>query len=106
MAAIAAIRAQLVAHWLGCPARAVEGAVESEGSLVGAIEALRAGGADRLRPIEARPLGPLATLIAKYHLGDPAGPADSWRPWTRRAHLEASAEAIRRGLGRALIQMP
>jgi len=104
--AIAAIRAELVGHWLGCPARAVAEAMEKEGGLGAAIEALRAAGAGRLSPIEPAPLGALATLIAKYHLGDPASPADSWRPWRRRAHLEASAEAVRARLAMSFAHMP
>ena len=38
----------------------------------------------RLRPIEPRPIGRIASFIATYHLGDPAGPSDSWAPWMRR----------------------
>jgi hypothetical protein len=30
-------------------------------------------------------MGPLARLIATFHLGDPTAPTDSWRPWRRRA---------------------
>ena len=34
-------------------------------------------------------IGPVAGLIAAYHLGDPVTPADSWRPWRRRKDLRA-----------------
>ena len=94
-ARMAAIRAELVGHWLGCPAAEVVAAEAREAGLVGAIEALRAAGANRLRSIETAPLGPIAALIARYHMGDPAGPGDSWRPWRRRAELEAMVERIR-----------
>jgi hypothetical protein len=57
------------------------------GSLARAIEALDTGSNRRLRPLEPVRLGPLATMIAALHLGDPAEPADSWRPWRRGAAL-------------------
>lgn len=88
---VAGARSELIAHWLGRSEREFDGALRACGSVAGAIEALDDPAARRLRPLKPQFVGPLATLIAKYHLGDPAGPEDSWAPWTRR-------EAIKRQL--------
>jgi phosphatidylserine/phosphatidylglycerophosphate/cardiolipin synthase-like enzyme len=85
--AIAAIRTRLVAHWLGCDDALVDATVAREGGLGRGIEALRAGGRTRLRPIPSTSTGPLARLIAYYHLGDPVTAFDSWRPWRRREQI-------------------
>ena len=92
-AEIIRLRNKLLAHWLGCPVPPMEEAIEQVGGVGAALEALRNAGYCRLRPIEPKPLHPLAALIATYHLGDPVGPADSWRPWKRRS--AAAAEARR-----------
>lgn len=91
---IQGVRDRLVAHWFGCDAALVVAKIESEGSLGGAIEALRLAGYCRLRPIEPTRLGPLATFIATFHLGDPVSTADSWRPWARRAALAADVRRL------------
>ena len=98
--AIAGIRHRLVSHWLGCPQDVIEKAVETEASLGAAIEALRGRGLCRLRPIESQPLGPIATFIATFHLGDPINPSDSWRPWRRRAALHKEVRLLVAKLGR------
>jgi phosphatidylserine/phosphatidylglycerophosphate/cardiolipin synthase-like enzyme len=97
--AIAGVRHRLASHWLGCPQSRVERAVVSEGGLGRAIEALRAQGLCRLRPIEAKPLGPIATFIATFHLGDPINPSDSWRPWRRKAALKREVRLLVAKLG-------
>jgi len=84
-AAIRAIRTRLVAHWLACDDEMLECAVKAEGGLGAGIDALRARGHCRLRPIASEPLKPLAATIATFHIGDPVGARDSWRPWRRRA---------------------
>ena len=91
-AEITRLRNKLLAHWLGCVEPPLEAAIAEAGSVGGALEALRAGGYCRLRPITPEPLGPLAAFIATFHLGDPIGPSDSWRPWKRRrmARIEAA----------------
>jgi len=38
-------------------------------------------------------------LISAYHLGDPLGIDDAWRPWRRRALLAAEVRAIADGEG-------
>ena len=32
-------------------------------------------------------MNPLSALVAAYHLGDPVGARDAWRPWMRRRVL-------------------
>ena len=98
--AITGVRHRLVSHWFGCPQDLVEKTVASEGGLGRAIEALRAQGLCRLRPIEAKPLGPFATFIATFHLGDPINPSDSWRPWRRKAALKREVRFLVAKLGR------
>ncbi len=93
-AAIDAIRTRLLAHWLGCPIPTVEAALAGEGSVGAAVEALRASGHCRLLPIEPVTLGPLATFIAAFHIGDPVGPTDSFRPVKRRRDLDAEVTAL------------
>ena len=41
----------------------------------------------RLKRLGKVQLGPLKSLIATYHIGDPAGTADTWKPWMRRKAL-------------------
>ena len=90
-AEITRLRNTLLAHWLGCARAPLEDAIRRKGGVGAALEELRGAGYCRLRPIELTPLHPLAEFIAAYHLGDPAGPKDSWRPWKRRKALEADA---------------
>jgi phosphatidylserine/phosphatidylglycerophosphate/cardiolipin synthase-like enzyme len=87
-AAIARYRAKAVAHFVHADADRFSALHEETGSLAAAIDALN--GAGRLRPLEPEPLGPLAEIIAAFHLGDPADPKDSWRPWRRKADIEAA----------------
>lgn len=95
-AEIIRLRNKLLAHWLGCVQPSIEEAIQAAGGVGAALEMLRTGGYCRLRPIEFRPLGPLATFIAAYHLGDPVGPRDSWRPWKRKKAAAAETRRVRR----------
>ena len=88
-AEITRLRNKLLAHWLGCPQPPLEAVIREAGSVGAALEELRTSGYCRLRPIEPRPLHPIAAFIAAYHLGDPVGPRDSWRPWKRKRALDA-----------------
>ena len=92
-AAIHRHRCRTLGHFLGKSPEQVQAAVERTGSLNKAIEALDDGPLRRLRRLEPVPIGPMARLIATHHLGDPVTPADSWRPWRRRADLR---EGVRR----------
>ncbi len=90
--AIERLRNQLVGHFLGRGPGDMASAIRRRGGLIAAIEALNRHG--RLRPIEALRLGPLAGLIAAYHLGDPVSADDAWRPWRRRERLDSEVHAI------------
>jgi phosphatidylserine/phosphatidylglycerophosphate/cardiolipin synthase-like enzyme len=88
-AAIAALRTRLVAHWFGCAEDLVDETLAQAKGLGAAIESLRATGHCRLLPIPTRRLGPIAALIADFHLGDPVTANDSMRPWRRRRQIRA-----------------
>jgi phosphatidylserine/phosphatidylglycerophosphate/cardiolipin synthase-like enzyme len=92
--AVEQLRARLVRHWLGCSQAELDRALEGEGFLGAAIESLRAVGFDRLRPITPALLGPIASFIAAFHLGDPLGPADSFRPLLRRQRLAGEVAEV------------
>jgi len=72
----------------------IDEALVDDAGVGAAIEALRGSGHCRLRPIKPTPLGPLASFIATFHIGDPVGPADSWRPWRRRRQLAVELERM------------
>jgi phosphatidylserine/phosphatidylglycerophosphate/cardiolipin synthase-like enzyme len=97
-AAVENLRGHLVRHWLGCSQTELEGALEREGRLGAAMEALRATGFNGLQPVTPAVLGPMASFIAAFHLGDPIGRADSFHPLLRRRRLakEVAELAARR----------
>jgi hypothetical protein len=80
----------------------MEAAIAEHNGVGKALEALRAAGYCRLRPLKPEPLHPLAAFVAAYHLGDPAGPEDAWRPWKRRSALRQEAARERRETVRAV----
>ena len=82
--AIATYRAKLMAHWLHRPLQTFEAEYARTGRLAPAIEALDRPHSRLLRPLEPAGIGPLAALIAAFHLGDPVGSADAWFPWARK----------------------
>lgn len=90
-AQITRLRNELLAHWLGCSQSTVDDTITALGGVGAALEALRNGGHCRLRPIKPAPLAPLAAFVAAFHLGDPVGPKDSWRPWKRKRAVAAEA---------------
>jgi phosphatidylserine/phosphatidylglycerophosphate/cardiolipin synthase-like enzyme len=91
-AEIRRLRDKLLAHWLGCPPEPMEAAITKHKGVGKALEALRAAGYCRLRPIKPEPLKPLAAFVAAFHLGDPVGPGDAWLPWKRhRAERQEAA---------------
>jgi phosphatidylserine/phosphatidylglycerophosphate/cardiolipin synthase-like enzyme len=83
--AIAAFRDRLAGHFMGVTGDAVAKARADFGGLVGAIDALNREG--RLQPIEPPKVTPFGEFVAKYHLGDPQDPKDSWNPVRRRERL-------------------
>lgn len=100
-ATIREIRTRLVSHWLGCEDATFETALSKSEGLGPAIEKMRAEGRCRLRPIPVLTLKPFATLIATFHIGDPVGPRDSWRPWRRRVALKAELKTAVAALKKA-----
>ena len=89
--AIGAFRDRLVSHFMGCTGDALAKARADFGGLIPAIEALNREG--RLQPIEPPHVTAFGEFVAKYHLGDPQDPKDSWNPGRRRERLY---EAVRR----------
>jgi phosphatidylserine/phosphatidylglycerophosphate/cardiolipin synthase-like enzyme len=89
-AAIGAFRDRLVGHFMGVTGDAVAKARADYGGLARAIDALNRDG--RLRPIEPPEVSAFGEFVAKYHLGDPQDPRDSWNPGRRRERLY---EAVR-----------
>ncbi len=93
-AAITAFRAHLVGHFLGVGEADIEAAIEREGGLGKAIDALNVHSPQRLLPLPKVKMGPVARVVAAYHLGDPVYPSDSWRPLLRRARLHEFEQAL------------
>jgi phosphatidylserine/phosphatidylglycerophosphate/cardiolipin synthase-like enzyme len=78
------IRNQLLAHHLGVAPSAFAAALTQHGRIIDAIESFTSS---RLQPVQTAPPtadeSPIRSLIAEYHLGDPRGVDDAWRPWRR-----------------------
>lgn len=92
---LGAMRDRLVGHFLGVTGDRVTKARLEHGGLVRAIDALNREG--RLREIHPSRRNVVEEFVATYHLGDPSGPADAWRPWRRRERLFAAARKLSRG---------
>jgi phosphatidylserine/phosphatidylglycerophosphate/cardiolipin synthase-like enzyme len=90
-ATIVRLRNRLIGHYFGRSADDVARSIARHGGMIAGIDALNRG---RLKPIEPPRMGPLGNLIASYHLGDPLGVEDAWRPWRRRASLAAQVRAV------------
>ncbi len=103
--AIHNFRNRLIGHWLGESEAAVDAAIKTHGSLHGAVESFDGPGR-RMHPIKIKSIGPFWELIAAFHLGDPTGPTDSWRPWLRRAQLKRQIKALARDLADAGLKAP
>ena len=86
------LRNHLVGHYFGRSAADVAIAIERHGGLIGAIDRLNTHG--RLTPIAQLQLGRLAKFVAAYHIGDPTGVEDAWRPVHRRELLDERVRAI------------
>jgi phosphatidylserine/phosphatidylglycerophosphate/cardiolipin synthase-like enzyme len=89
---ILAFRDRLVGHFLGHTGDALAKARADYGGLVGAIDALNREG--RLQPIEPPSVTAFGEFVAKYHLGDPQDPRDSWNPVRRRERLYEAVRQI------------
>ena len=88
--AIARFRARLLGHFVGAAPAEVETMTIQQG-LAAAVDTLARSSEGRLSLLSPVPMGPLASLIADYHLGDPLDASDSWRPLLRRRRLETEA---------------
>jgi len=102
--AIAGFRNGLIGHWIAQPAQALAAAVKEHGSLANAVAAL--DGARRLPPIPAKRITAWDSFIAHAHLGDPAGPKDSWAPWMRRWALRKQLRRLSVELERVGLDAP
>ncbi len=89
--AIARFRARLVGHFVGHAPADVE-VMTAQRGLAATIDFLARASQGRLSPLAPVPMGPLASVIADYHLGDPLDASDSWRPLMRKRRLESEAE--------------
>ncbi len=98
-AAAIALKHRMVGQWFGLTEGEIGDAVRREGRLGAALASLLAQGLGGLKPIRPRILGPVASFIAAFHLGDPVGPADSFRPLLRQRRLEDRVAAVKRGEG-------
>jgi phosphatidylserine/phosphatidylglycerophosphate/cardiolipin synthase-like enzyme len=96
--------ADLVGHWIAQPGQAMSRAMNEHGTLAGAIRALDEKG--RLQPIPQKTITAWDSFIANGHLGDPAGPKDSWRPWTRRWELRKQLRRLSVELERVGLEAP
>ncbi|GJD72059.1 VTT domain-containing protein [Methylobacterium goesingense] len=85
--AVARLRDGLVAHHAGCPRELFEEAVRTRGSLCAVLDDPALVAPQRLCAVIPSRRGLLARLIAAWHLGDPVGVADAWRPWRRQSEL-------------------
>jgi phosphatidylserine/phosphatidylglycerophosphate/cardiolipin synthase-like enzyme len=93
-AAVTAFRAHMLGHFLGIGAAAVQAAIDEQGSVGRAIDAVTASQSTRLRPLPKVQMGPIQRVVSTYHLGDPVYPSDSWRPLLRRRRLEPYDHAL------------
>ena len=91
-AAITNLRNRLLGHYFGRTGADVATAIERRGGLIAAIDQLNARG--RFTPIAALKLGPAATFVAAYHLGDPMGVGDAWKPLKRKRLLDQEVRAM------------
>lgn len=89
---VSALRDRLVGHFLGVTGDSVTKARAEHGGLVGAVDALNRDG--RLVPVDPSRRSHFEEFIAAYHVGDPAGVADSWRLGRRRERLFAEAREL------------
>jgi phosphatidylserine/phosphatidylglycerophosphate/cardiolipin synthase-like enzyme len=78
---IARRRARSLAHFLAVDPETFEYAFAETGGLRATVEALNHAG--RMAPLAPEGATGLSKWIARWQLGDPSSPQDSWRPWRR-----------------------
>ena len=86
---VRAFLGRLVGHFLDRATGDVLEAMDREGGLGAAINALdvRGGPPRRLQPVPIRKLSGVQKFVADWSLGDAIAPDDAWRPWGRRKRL-------------------
>lgn len=95
---IRALRDSLLAEHLGVPAEKVAAAIETKGSLIEAVEALRGEGRS-LRPYEIPDLGEVEKWLADNQVLDPEGPEEVFEAMTKGGLLRGLRRRLReRGL--------
>ncbi len=83
-AALRRLLVRLLAHHGGCPADVFAEALAARGSLRAVLDDPELMPRSRVCPLVPSRRGPVVRLVEAFHLGDPVGPADAWRPWRRR----------------------
>ena len=84
----------LLGHHGGCPSDAFAQAYAERGTLRAVLDDPALMPSPRLCPLVPSHRGPIARLVEAFHLGDPAGSDDAWRPWRRRGVLRRARAAI------------
>lgn len=84
----------LLGHHGGCPTDTFAEAARARGSLRAVIDDPELMPSPRLCRLVPSRRGPIARLIEAFHLGDPAGTADAWRPWRRRRALRSAGGGL------------
>ena len=92
---IRAFRHRLISHYIGATSEAFAEAVQRLGSMGAAVEALDDPDARRLKPFVPRGKSLLSRFVARWGIGDPAGPHDAWRPWRRHEALREERARLR-----------
>lgn len=95
-ARILSTRDDLLAEHLGVPPQAVSEAVAKEGSLIGAIEALRGPGRS-LRPYEEPDLNAVEAWLADHEVLDPEGPEEMFEALSKRGLFRGRLKGLRPG---------
>ena len=94
-AAIAGLRDRLIAHHAACPEGAFAAAVRERG-LCAALDDPGLAPPRRLCTVVPSHRSLLARLVEAWHIGDPVGMGDAWRPWRRPRLLRRAARALPR----------
>ncbi|MGV7034314.1 phospholipase D-like domain-containing protein [Methylobacterium symbioticum] len=92
-AAIAGLRDRLIAHHAACPAGAFAAAAAERG-LCAALDDPGLAPPRRLCTVVPSHRSALARLIEAWHIGDPVGMGDAWRPWRRPRLLRRAARHL------------
>lgn len=83
--ALLRLLARLLSEHFGCEGTRIEAGLRSGGRLLAILDAIGPAAPGRLKALGREPATFVDRLVARHHLFDPAGVADNWRPWRRRA---------------------